>query len=41
MGVQRRLFTVVVVTAATVAMNPLVQSTLPGRGQSPPPLMSD
>ena len=41
MGVQRGLFTVVVVTAATVAMNPLAQSTFPGRGQSPPPLMLD
>ena len=38
MGVQRPLFTAVLITA-TVAMNLLAQSTLPERGESTPPLM--
>ena len=41
MGGQRALSTVVIVIAATVAMNALAQSTLPGRGQSPPSLVLD
>ena len=41
MEVQRLLVTVIVLATATVAMNLLAQSTLPARGQSPPPLMLD
>ena len=40
MGVQRPLFTAVLITA-TVGMNLLAQSTLPEQGQSTPPLMLD
>jgi len=41
MGVQRALITVVVLATATLGMNLLAQSTLPGRGQSTPSLILD